>query len=89
MVAQATGIDSAAYTLSNISCKNVHESGEPPLFIRLFWAFMIFFATLALIIVGGMEAVKISATLTSIPIIVLLVILMLSLYRWLKEDFKI
>ena len=89
LVAQATGIDSAAYTLSNISCKNVNESGEPPLFIRLFWAFMIFFATLALIIVGGMEAVKISATLTSIPIIVLLVILMLSLYRWLKEDFKI
>ncbi|HBC96680.1 MAG TPA: choline/carnitine/betaine transporter [Clostridium sp.] len=86
LIAQATGIDSAAYTLSNISCKKVGQEGEPPLFIRLFWSLALFFSALALIIAGGTEAVKISAVLTSIPLLLLLLVFMFSLNRWFNED---
>ncbi|MDO4541710.1 MAG: BCCT family transporter [Bacillota bacterium] len=89
LIAQATGIDSAAYTLSNISCKKVKQEGEPPLFLRLFWSLGIFLAALATIVVGGGESVKISAVLTSIPILLLLVVFMVSLYHWLREDDKV
>lgn len=88
LIAQATGIDSAAYTLSNISCKKVGGEGEPPLWIRVFWVLAIFFSAVVLILVGGMEAVKISSVLTSVPLLVLMLIFILSLSHWLKEDFN-
>ncbi|MDO4541872.1 MAG: BCCT family transporter [Bacillota bacterium] len=36
VVAQATGIDSAAYTLANISCREIGDGQEPPHWIRIF-----------------------------------------------------
>ncbi|MEG1497156.1 MAG: BCCT family transporter [Clostridiales bacterium] len=87
IIAQATGLDSAAYTLANISCKEIEDGQEPPQWIRLFWAVTIFLATMALLMVGGMEAVKLSAVLTSVPLLALQVIFMLSIIRWLRQDF--
>ncbi len=87
LIAQATGIDSAAYTLSNISCLDLDHGKEPPVWIRLFWSAAIFLATIALLIVGGMEAVKLSSILTSVPLLALQIIFMLSLMRYLKQDF--
>lgn len=86
LVAQATGIDSAAYTLSSISCREVGEGKEPQRWLRIFWALAIFFASVALLLVGGMDAVKLSSVLTSVPLLVLQVIFMISVIRWLKKD---
>lgn len=86
LVAQATGIDSAAYTLANISCKEIQYQEEPRKWLRVFWALFIFFATLALLLVGGMEVVKLSSILTSIPILALQVIFMISVIKWLRRD---
>ncbi|MGM9567372.1 MAG: BCCT family transporter [Clostridia bacterium] len=86
LVAQATGIDSAAYTLSNISCLEAGEGKEPPRWLRIFWALAIFFASVALILVGGMDAVKLSSVLTSVPLLALQVIFMVSVIRWLRKD---
>lgn len=87
VVAQATGIDSAAYTLSNISCREIKDGQEPPRWIRVFWALAIFLSTIALLTVGGMEAVKLSSVLTAVPLLALQVIFMISVVKWLKQDF--
>ncbi len=87
VVGQATGLDSAAYTLSNISCLEIKDRQEPPRWIRIFWALAIFLATIALLTVGGMEAVKLSSVLTSVPLLSLQIIFMVSVVKWLKQDF--
>lgn len=87
MVAQATGIDSAAYTLANITSSEVGYAAEPKKWLRIFWALFIFFATIALLLVGGMEVVKLSSIFTSVPILALQVIFMISVVKWLRRDF--
>lgn len=87
MVAQATGIDSAAYTLANVTSKEVGYAAEPRRWLRIFWALFIFFATISLLVVGGMEVVKLSSVLTSIPILILLILFMISTAKWLRCDF--
>ncbi|MGI5873976.1 MAG: BCCT family transporter [Bacillota bacterium] len=87
MVAQATGIDSAAYTLANVTSEEVGYAAEPKLWLRVFWALFIFFATMSLLVVGGMNVVKLSSVLTSVPILILLILFMISVTRWLLRDF--
>ncbi len=87
MVAQATGIDSAAYTLANVTSTEMGYAAEPRKWLRVFWALFIFFATISLLVVGGMEVVKLSSVLTSIPILILLVLFMISVTKWLWDDF--
>ena len=87
MVAQATGIDSGAYTMSNITSQEVGYNAEPRRWVRLFWSFFVFLATLSLILVGGMEVVKTSSILTCVPILVFQILFIISVLRWLNEDF--
>lgn len=86
VISQVTGIDSAAYTLANISCKEIGDGEEPPRWIRLFWSVIIFFTTAVLLVVGGMEVIKLSSILTSVPLLALQVLFMISLIRWLNRD---
>ena len=89
MIAQATGIDSGAYTMSNITSQEVGYNAEPKRWVRLFWSFFVYLATMSLILVGGMEVVKTSSILTCIPILVLQIFFIISVLRWLKEDFGV
>ncbi len=89
IVAQATGIDSAAYTLGNITSREVGYEVEPQIWLRVFWALLIFFATISLLLVGGMQVVQLSSILTSVPILILLVIFMVAISKWLREDFGV
>lgn len=87
MIAQATGIDSAAYTLANVSSAEIGYAAEPKRWLRIFWSLFIFFTTIVLIIVGGMDVVKLSSVLTSIPLLALQIIFIISIILWLKQDF--
>lgn len=86
-ISSATGLDAASYTMANMSCIEVRDGVEPPKWIRLFWALMIFFAAVGLMLVGGMKVVQLSSVLTSIPQLLLLIILAISMVKWLREDF--
>ena len=88
-ISQATGVDAASFTMANMACYEVKDGIEPPKWIRLFWAGMLFFATVALLLVGGMSVVQLSSVLTAIPVLFLLIILAISLVKWLKEDFGV
>lgn len=87
VVATATGTDAASYTLANMTCHEIRDGVEPPRWNRLFWAGMICLASIALILVGGMQVVQLSSVLTAVPILPVMVILAVSLVKWLREDF--
>jgi len=87
VIATATGTDAASYTLANMTCFEVKQGVEPPKWNRLFWALMIFTGSLALMVVGGMDVVKLASVLTAIPVLPLIVILGISLVVWLRKDF--
>jgi len=89
LIFQATSIDSNAYTMAMIGCKEIRDGQEPPKWSRIFWSALILFVTLALLLVGGMEVVKLSSVLTSVPILFIVVILALSTVKWLREDFGV
>lgn len=87
VIATATGTDAASYTLANMTCVEVKDGVDPPRWNRLFWAGMICLASVALLLVGGMEVVQLSSVLTAVPILPVMVILAISLVKWLREDF--
>lgn len=86
-ISQATGVDAASFTMANMACYEVRDGVEPPKWSRIVWALVLFFATTGLLLVGGMDAVKLSSVLTAVPVLFLLVILAISLVKWLREDF--
>ncbi|MEL1134336.1 BCCT family transporter [Desulfitobacterium sp. THU1] len=86
-ISQATGVDAASFTMANMACSEVKDGVEPPKWIRLTWAGVLFVATVALLLVGGMQVVQLSSVLTAVPVLFLMVILAVSTVKWLREDF--
>lgn len=87
LIFQATTIDSNAYTISMITCDKIQYGQEPPRWIRLFWCVLLAVIGVAILVVGGLQVVQLSSVLTSVPVVFIIVILMISVLRWLKEDF--
>jgi BCCT family betaine/carnitine transporter len=83
----ATTLDSAAYVLASISTRNLPGDQEPSKTNRLVWAFSLAFIAVGLLVVGGLKAVQSTTIITALPLIPVLLLLALSLMRWLKEDF--
>lgn len=83
----ATTLDSAAYVLASISTRNLPGDQEPSKANRLVWAFSLAFIAVGLLVVGGLKAVQSTTIITALPLIPVLLLLALSLLRWLKEDF--
>lgn len=87
LIFQATSFDSNAYTMAMIGCYKIQDRQEPPKWSRFFWAVMLLFVAIALMLVGGLKVVQLSSVLTSVPVLFILIILAISLVKWLKEDF--
>nr|WP_243454624.1 BCCT family transporter [Desulfosporosinus fructosivorans] len=87
LIFQATTIDTNAYIISSISCKEVRSDQESPQWTRLFWCALLAVIGLAIMMVGGLPVIQLSSVATSVPIIVIIIILSMSLLKWLKEDF--
>ncbi|MEH6584159.1 MAG: BCCT family transporter [Halioglobus sp.] len=83
----ATTLDSAAYVLASISTKDLPGDQEPGKANRMVWAFSLAFIAVGLLMVGGLKAVQSTTIITALPLIPVLLLLVLSLLRWLKEDF--
>ncbi|KUO50816.1 MAG: choline/carnitine/betaine transporter [Desulfitibacter sp. BRH_c19] len=87
LIFQATSFDSNAYTMAMIGCYRIQGKQEPPKWSRFFWAGMLLFVAVALMLVGGLQVVQLSSVLTSVPVLFILIILAISLVKSLKEDF--
>ena len=83
----ATTLDSAAYVLASISTKDLPGDQEPGRANRLVWAFALAFIAVGLLVVGGLKTVQSTTVITALPLIPVLLLLVIALLRWLKEDF--
>jgi BCCT family betaine/carnitine transporter len=83
----ATSIDSAAYVLASVCAKNLPCDAEPKRWNRLAWAVLLAIITAGILQSGALDTVMSMTVLTSVPLIPIMIMLCLSLIRWLKKDF--
>ena len=83
----ATTLDSAAYVLASISTKNLTGAGQPARWNRFAWAFALAITAVGLIVAGGLRTVQTSTVIAALPLFPVLVILQISLLKWLRRDF--
>ncbi|MEM7081157.1 MAG: BCCT family transporter [Pseudomonadota bacterium] len=86
LIFYATTLDSAAYVLASVSSKDLRNDQEPPRANRLIWAFALAFFTAGLIKAGSLSIVQSMTIVFSLPIIPILVLMSLSLVKWLRAD---
>lgn len=82
----ATTIDSCAYVLAGATTKKLSPTGEPARWNRLFWALLFCILSIALMLIGGIESVKIMSVVTGLPLIFVLFLLMVSVKKTLEKD---
>ncbi len=83
----ATTVDSSAYMLASICTKEISGYQEPARWNRILWTLLLAFVGVGLLSVGGLKAVQTSTILVALPMIPVLIIMVLSLLRWVKQDF--
>ena len=83
----ATSIDSAAYVLASVCAKNLPCDAEPKRWNRLAWAVLLAIITAGILQSGALDTVMSMTVLTSVPLIPIMLLLCLSLIRWLNQDF--
>ncbi|MBS4025701.1 MAG: BCCT family transporter [Clostridia bacterium] len=82
----ATTLDSSAYVLASIATKDLDLDGQPPRWFRVTWALIIAAVAVALLAVGGLDAVQISSVVVALPLVPILLLMTFSFTKWLKED---
>jgi BCCT family betaine/carnitine transporter len=83
----ATTLDSAAYVLASVSTKNLTGLDEPAKYNRLVWAFVLALIAVGLLQINGLKTVQASTIVTALPLIPVLLLLFMSIYKALNEDF--
>ncbi len=86
IVMLATTFDSAAYVMACASSKELDEGQEPARSNRLFWCAAIAVLPMALLFLGGLKTMQTAVVLVGLPIIVILVFMMITTVRYLKQD---
>lgn len=85
----ATTLDSAAYVLASVTSRKLSGYQEPRRAIRVTWALILAGVGVALIQLGGLKPVQTSTIVVALPLIPVLLVLTVSLMRWLKQDFGV
>ncbi len=88
-ISLATSFDSAAYVLSSIATKELKDGEEPARWHRVFWAFAITILPISLMFLGGLKTLQISSVVGSVPLIVIIVIMVISFVKCLKNNHSI
>lgn len=87
LVFGATTIDSSAFVLACVCAKNLGNDQEPKRWTRMAWAGLLALLTAGIIQSGALSAVQSITVLGSLPLIPIVILLSLSLMRWLEKDF--
>lgn len=83
----STSMDSATYILAAIATKELKEGEDPARWHRMVWGAMLALISISLLLIGGLRVIQTSAVIVSVPIFIIYLLLIVSLFRWLKEDF--
>ena len=80
-----TTYDSASYAISASATRQLQAGQNPARWHRVFWAFALAVLPLALMFLGGLDAIKSSVLVVSLPLLVIGVAMIVSLFRTLRE----
>ncbi len=83
----ATTIDSSAYVIASICAKNLPNDAEPRRWSRVVWAVLLALITAGILQSGALDTVLSITVLSSVPMIPIMLLLCVSLVRWLQQDF--
>ncbi|MDS9470691.1 BCCT family transporter [Sporosarcina pasteurii] len=83
----STSMDSATYILAAIATKELREGEDPARWHRMIWGAMLAVISISLLLIGGLRVIQTSAVIVSVPIFIIYLLLIVSLFRWLKQDF--
>ncbi len=83
----ATTLNSAAYTLSSQVTSNLRGDEEPFQWNRTLWGILIGLFAVGLLATGSLRAVQLSSVVVALPLMPVLLIMVVSLMKWLKEDY--
>ena len=87
VIFSATTIDSSAYVISSICAKNLASNAEPKRWSRVAWAVLLALITAGILQSGALDTVLSITVLSSVPLIPIMILLCVSLVRWLNKDF--
>lgn len=84
----ATSLDSASYILASTASVKVGEGIEPPRWHIIVWGLIMGALSISLLLIGGLNVVQTSAVVVAVPVVIMYILLIISLMKWLREDFK-
>lgn len=84
----ATSLDSASYILASTASKTLEEGVEPPIWHTVIWGLIMALLSISLLLIGGLNVVQTSAVVVAVPVVIIYILLVVSLFKWLKEDFS-
>jgi BCCT family betaine/carnitine transporter len=87
VIFSATTIDSSAYVISSICARNLASNAEPKRWSRVAWAVLLALITAGILQSGALDTVLSITVLSSVPLIPIMILLCVSLVRWLNKDF--
>lgn len=84
----ATTLDSASFTLASTVSPNLREGEDPSPFLRLFWCVMLAAVPMTMSFINAdLNTIKTSAIITAIPLSFIVIVLVIGMLRWMKEDY--
>ncbi len=84
----ATTLDSSAFTLASVATEEQSDARtEPARWHRLFWAVVLAVVSLALMYLGGLKPLQTASIVVGLPLMVVLVVITMSFFRWLEQDY--
>lgn len=87
LVFSATTYDSASYTLASISTKRLKAGENPARWNRLFWAFGLAILPVSLLFIdGGLKVILSSTIVVSLPLLIVNILMIRSLFLMLRAD---
>ncbi len=84
----ATTLDSASFTLASTVSPNLREGEDPSPFLRLFWCVMLAAVPMTMSFINAdLNTIKTSAIITAIPLSFIVVVIVVGMLRWMKQDY--
>lgn len=83
----STTMDSAAFTTALVASKDLEFGEDPAKWYRVFWGFLLAALPISLLFTGGsLRALQTSSAVASPPILIIFIIMIVSFFKWVKED---
>jgi BCCT family betaine/carnitine transporter len=85
LIFMATTYDSASYTLASCATRRLPTDRHPARWNRVFWALGLGLVPITLLILGGLRSLQTAAVVVSLPLILVVILMSVSLVKGLRE----